>query len=225
MADQLYMEDLMGRIRSLVRVEAKGAGSSTRAADQVLARLRERVGATVPEVSETDGAEAMHGSRELTGLWVEVESCVSASAMVGEINPRHPGWLNDQVQSGKRLMRRSLSWYTRPLRLFHGAVVRAMQQMAAALEKQQEMLSRSALQKELLETNHRLNEVEWGTCQLYEIGKSAMEKSLAQAQATSVELQDLREELKGLRAELIATRRQLEETLSESRSPKGFTSN
>lgn len=225
MADQLFMEDLMGRIRSLVRTEAKEPTTATSAAHQILVRLRQQVPATVPEVAAAYEFGATNGTLELAGLWVELETCISASAMVGEINPRHPGFLNDRIQSVKRLMRRSLGWYTRPLRLFHGAVIRALQQFAAALESQQEMLNHGALQTDLLETDRRLSDVEQGTCQLYELTTAAMEKNTAQSQATSDEIKVLREELRGLREELVATRQQLEETLSENRSPKGSYSN
>lgn len=225
MDDQFFMDDLMGRIRSLVRTEAKGTTTAASAVDQIVIRLRERLPVTDPEVAGVYKVGAVGEILELTDLRVALESCVNVSAMVGEINPRHPGFLNDRIQSVKRLMRRSLGWYTRPLRLFHRAVIHTLQQFAAALENQQEILNHRALQKSLLETNQRLSDVEQGTCQLYELTTSAMETNLAQAQATSVEVKVLREELQELRAELVATRRQIEEALSEGRSPNGPYSN
>lgn len=220
MADQLFMEDLMARIRSQVRTEAKVSTTAASTADQILVRLHQQVSATVPTVAAVSELGATQESVELNGLVVELETCVTTSAMVGEINPRHPGFLNDRIQSVKKLMRRSMGWYTRPLRLFHGAVIRALQQFAAALEKQQNMLNHRALQKDLLETNQRLNDVEQGTCQLYELTTSAIEKSLARTQTTNAEVEVLREEMRGLREELVATRQQLEKSLRERQSPK-----
>ena len=210
MADQLFMDDLMGRIRSLIRTDAKRSTTAASAADQILVRLREHLPATFIEVA---------AASEVAAIPKVLESCLNASAMVGEINPRHPGFLNDQIQSVKRLMRKSLGWYTRPLRLFHATLIRALQQFATALEKQQEMLSQRALQRDLLETNQRLNDVEQGTCKLYEL-TTTMERNLAETQATSVEVTVLREELRGLREEIVATRRQIDEALTERLSPK-----
>lgn len=211
MADQRFMDDLMGRTRSLIRTDAKRSTTAASAADQILVRLREQLPATFIEVA---------AASEVGAIPKVLESCVNASAMVGEINPRHPGFLNDQIQSVKRLMRKSLGWYTRPLRLFHAALIRALQQFATALEKQQEMLSQRALQRDLLETNQRLNDVEQGTCQLYELTTSAIEKSLARTQTRNAEVEVLREEMRGLREELVATRQQLEKSLRERQSPK-----
>src|SRR3974390_61794 len=136
MTDQLFMEDLIARIRSLVRTDAKERPATASALDQVLARLRQQLPATTPHLAPVYRVVAAVPTHDLHGMRVEMEACVSAAERVGELTPRHPGFWNDRIQSVKKLMRRSLGWYTRPLRLFHGAVIRALQQMAAALEKQ-----------------------------------------------------------------------------------------
>jgi len=39
----------------------------------------------------------------------------SATGRIGELNPRRPGALNSLAQRAKRLVQRSLLWYTRPI--------------------------------------------------------------------------------------------------------------
>jgi len=51
----------------------------------------------------------------------------NASKAVGQLNPRNPGLLNRIIQALKKMMQRSLSWYTRPLQDFHGSVARAIE--------------------------------------------------------------------------------------------------
>ena len=53
---------------------------------------------------------------------------------VGIVNPRTPGWRNDILQLGKKLLARSLTWYTRPLRAFNYAVSRSLEEIVDALD-------------------------------------------------------------------------------------------
>jgi hypothetical protein len=53
---------------------------------------------------------------------------------VGVINPRPPGWHNDLLQFGKRLLARALGWYTRPLRQFNTSVSRSIQEIVWTLD-------------------------------------------------------------------------------------------
>ncbi|MGA2739975.1 MAG: hypothetical protein ABSG65_21375 [Bryobacteraceae bacterium] len=53
---------------------------------------------------------------------------------VGTVNPRPPGWRNDLIQLVKKLIARSLAWYTRPLLAFNASVSRSLEEMAAALD-------------------------------------------------------------------------------------------
>lgn len=46
---------------------------------------------------------------------------------VGTVNARPPGWYNFAIQALKRLLARSLNWYTRPLHDFHAAVTCSIQ--------------------------------------------------------------------------------------------------
>jgi hypothetical protein len=222
MAEQLFVEDLMQRIRSLVRAEANGFTPGESATEGILLRLRQRIPVAMEEAVAVRQPAVAHEMPELSAINAELEACVSASAMVGEINPRHPSVANDRIQSVKRLMRRSLGWYTRPLRLFHGAVIRALQNLTAAVEKQQRSLEERVRREELLETNRRVDDVEVGTCQLHELAKSAIDTSIAGVQSVKDELAELREDVCKLRTELTATRQQLKEARAEFLAAKGM---
>jgi 2-polyprenyl-3-methyl-5-hydroxy-6-metoxy-1,4-benzoquinol methylase len=57
----------------------------------------------------------------------------NASNAVGRLNPRNPGLLNRVIQALKKLMQRSLSWYTRPLQDFHSSVAQAIEEHGRAI--------------------------------------------------------------------------------------------
>jgi hypothetical protein len=54
---------------------------------------------------------------------------------VGTVNPRPPGWQNRLIQSAKKLVARSLSWYTRPLQDVNAAVSSSLEAITSSLEK------------------------------------------------------------------------------------------
>ena len=54
---------------------------------------------------------------------------------VGKVNPRPPGWQNDLIQLGKRLLARLFNWYTRPLQEYNAAVSRAIEEIVCALDR------------------------------------------------------------------------------------------
>jgi hypothetical protein len=222
MANQLFIEDLMERIRSLVRTEAQGATPTT--SSRVLSRN---------EISATDlvnfrlhqhqpaarsGAQRLRSFQDLTESRAELQSCLAALERIGEVNPRPPGFMNDRIQSAKRFLRRTLIWYMRPLRMFYRAVIRTLEQLLAALEKQQEMLGDCALQTDLLAAEGRLDDMEQGTCQIYELTQFAIETGKAQFQVTRDELEALRQDLHVLRAEVASSRQQLNEVTARYRS-------
>lgn len=62
---------------------------------------------------------------------------------VGVVNPRLPGRRNDLIQLFKRLLARSLTWYTRPLHEFNHSVATSLKEMADALVVLQTRLQQS----------------------------------------------------------------------------------
>jgi SAM-dependent methyltransferase len=72
--------------------------------------------------------------RNLGRLRAEVMAASLSHNAVGAINPRRGGPVNASIQFVKRAMRRSLTWYTRPLHQFHGAVARSLQEILEFLD-------------------------------------------------------------------------------------------
>jgi 2-polyprenyl-3-methyl-5-hydroxy-6-metoxy-1,4-benzoquinol methylase len=110
---------------------------------EVIARIRERVRArrtgepeqAMPHVDASPflapSAAARYDWRE---LHANLAACNALHNAVGTINPRRPGLHNDIIQFAKKVMRRSLAWYTRPLHEFHGAVTRTLNETTIALQ-------------------------------------------------------------------------------------------
>lgn len=88
-------------------------------------------------------------SEDFSPLRREIETALEGTRQVGQLNPRNPGLHNSVIQFVKKIMRRSLSWYTRPLHLFQGGAIRALQQILILLEGQQESLK--SVSKELVD--------------------------------------------------------------------------
>ncbi|MGA2905963.1 MAG: methyltransferase domain-containing protein [Candidatus Korobacteraceae bacterium] len=64
----------------------------------------------------------------------------NSSNAVGQLNPRNHGLLNRLVQAFKKVVQRSLSWYTRSLQLFHGSVAHAIEEHGYAINSIQNQL-------------------------------------------------------------------------------------
>jgi len=80
--------------------------------------------ATLPaEVSNVDVSNIGRLSAE---VWTSRDA-------VGQLNPRNSGLLNRLVQVAKKMLQRSLSWYTRPLQVFHFNVARSLEEQGVAI--------------------------------------------------------------------------------------------
>ncbi|MGA2213264.1 MAG: hypothetical protein ABSH31_08325 [Bryobacteraceae bacterium] len=64
----------------------------------------------------------------------EAASLEGLKNAVGAINPRLPGWHNDLIQLAKKLVARSLHWYTRPLQEFSTSVTRSIDEIVSTLD-------------------------------------------------------------------------------------------
>jgi hypothetical protein len=53
---------------------------------------------------------------------------------IADVNPRPPGWHNDLLQVPKKLLARSLGWYTRSLQRFNSAVSRSLHELFHTVE-------------------------------------------------------------------------------------------
>lgn len=107
--------------------------------DDILDRIRKRIlerkkigdGPTQQSTAFFDKATS---SYDLTLLLQEVQQCSLLCGAVGTINPRPPGAINAAIQLFKKITRRLLTWYTRPLHQFQGSVTRALQESTNALQ-------------------------------------------------------------------------------------------
>lgn len=119
--------------------------------EEVLQRIRARVAERNGGVTAT-GSNAPTNSRpasafpdnslrtvilepcDLSGLHAEIDVALEGTRRVGQLNPRNPGLVNSCIQFVKKVMRRSLTWYTRPIHYFQGGAIRSLQQTEKILQ-------------------------------------------------------------------------------------------
>ena len=136
------------------------AGTADKNLEQIMARIREQVRMRKPVVGTAVSpspapfpvapSEAL-ALFPLADLQYEVRECQPLTQSVGILNPRPPGLPNQLAQFAKKAMRRSLTWYTRPLHLFHGLVTRAVNQTMLALDSIQHNITELQLQWQRLD--------------------------------------------------------------------------
>ncbi|MGO9302764.1 MAG: hypothetical protein ACLP3R_03550, partial [Candidatus Korobacteraceae bacterium] len=111
---------------------------------RIRAKLKDpHLGTAVP-ARLSDTAELLEhirlqlGSQDFSHIRMQMDAALKAATkahnQVGELNPRLPGLHNNAVQFMKKAMRRSLTWYTRPLQAFQEAILRALRDIAKALQ-------------------------------------------------------------------------------------------
>jgi 2-polyprenyl-3-methyl-5-hydroxy-6-metoxy-1,4-benzoquinol methylase len=106
---------------------------------EILDKVRERVQSRsakreAPRYATPPTKIAQAGIFDMGALRRELHSCNMLHNAVGTINPRRPGIHNQAIQFVKKAMRRSLTWYTRPLHQFHGAVTRTLNETTKAIQ-------------------------------------------------------------------------------------------
>lgn len=106
---------------------------------EILRRMHERVRAQ--KVNDQDRTNAWSlayadgdADFDFAMLHRQLDLVHELHAAVGTINERRPGVGNSIIQFVKKLLRRLLTWYTRPLHEFHAAVTIALQQQLRVLE-------------------------------------------------------------------------------------------
>src|SRR5690242_17863848 len=110
--------------------------------NEVIAAIRERVRArhaaelepSTPRPAAANFTPAT-SAYDLQELHANLAACNALHAAVGTLNPRSPGLHNQALQLVKKVMRRSLTWYTRPLHEFQGAATRTLNETTIALEE------------------------------------------------------------------------------------------
>lgn len=104
---------------------------------EVLSTLRAHVASYQSRSSNESGTKASIDPRVVEELSAEVWNSSNA---VGKLNPRSPGLLNELIQSLKKVLQRSLGWYTRPLQVFHRNVAQAIDLHGQAINSIQRQL-------------------------------------------------------------------------------------
>jgi SAM-dependent methyltransferase len=100
---------------------------------------------------------------ELDELRRQSRAAEVALGNVGRINPRRPGLHNDAIQMVKRLIGRSLNWYTRPLRECLAGVVASLNETDKILEALNAAVfaSLNETRKRLDALNERVHDLEF----------------------------------------------------------------
>jgi O-antigen chain-terminating methyltransferase len=196
MSQSQNIEEIMQRIRAQVRKpEPSGGGKAavphpTQSLAEILQRIRVNAPGTrafnPAESSRETMPESMPPIRlqlhELSPLRGETATALEGNRSTGQLNPRHPGLINNALQVYKKVMRRSLTWYTRPIHVFQAAVIRALQQIIAILEN-----FREALQSLAEHSNRQSETVEQTVGQL----SARIESQAAELESQNYALQQL----------------------------------
>jgi SAM-dependent methyltransferase len=147
---------------------------------EVIARIRERVrsrhSGQSPQQPNLSLAAAPRRpatpTHDLHELHANLAACNALHNAVGELNPRRPGLHNQAIQFVKKVMRRSLTWYTRPLHEFHGAVTRTLNETTRALEQQ-----RADLADDVSDLRDQVEDVKHGVLRSVDTGSGAKARS------------------------------------------------
>jgi hypothetical protein len=104
---------------------------------EVFDRIRQRIRShsRVEYQSSESSAQSWQSQLVPDCLRQDLALCDKLRHAVGTLNPRNRGLHNRVIQLVKSLMRRSLTWYTRPLHEFHDALVRTLYGMGRSLQE------------------------------------------------------------------------------------------
>ena len=119
--------------------------SSNLTVDEIMEQIRERVRSRRlqspdshhPSSPEGQTATASLSQYELDDLRASVAATDVLWSQLGTVNPRPPSWRNNIIQLAKHLIRRSLTWYTRPLLEFNKSVAHSLNETEQAIANAQ----------------------------------------------------------------------------------------
>ena len=160
MSEPQSIEEVMKRIRAQLGANAPAKPPSAERAtagessEKILERIKQRLQRPAPAGTLAAGAASGAASPDqplfklsLHDLWQlgkEIDTAREGSRLTGQLNPRNPGPINELIQFVKKVMKRSLTWYTRPLHLFQVSVIRALDQLRAIVDNHNESLRKMA---------------------------------------------------------------------------------
>lgn len=201
----------------LDRIRARGGAQNS---------VMDRAGASGPVVTSNDSGSSSRRFtiqlHDIDQLQRETQTALEGSRQTGQLNPRNPGPVNGLIQFVKKVMRRSLTWYTRPLHLFEGAVIRALQQIGAILDNHRDILQRTAEQvnahAEMIEGNRTRIASQEARLQQSESRLQAYEEKLQSTFAPQVaRIADLQNEVGTLRGEIAALKGEVRQAQQSTR--------
>jgi hypothetical protein len=114
---------------------------STSSVANVLEGIRRRLQARVSRSSSVFDSGFSSGEEEpVSNLRLLLAGAQAAHSRVGQVNPRPPGFGNGLIQFMKRLLRRTLAWYSRPIVEHQALTLEFLGQVTQILEQQQSQL-------------------------------------------------------------------------------------
>ena len=84
----------------------------------------------------------------------ELNAALAAHRQVGQLSAREPGVGNSALHAVKKVIRRSLAWYTVSLQLFQGAILRSLRGILAILEGHESNLAAMTTELNELREKH-----------------------------------------------------------------------
>lgn len=128
---------------------------------EVLKKIRERLASQVRAEVTTGAAAAVTaapGTPDTVGVLRQLLAATqSATSQIGALNPRRPGLVNSFIQWLKRVMRRLLTWYTRPITQVHSLNAQFLDEATSLLERHETQVQ--ALEQQLREQAGELAEL------------------------------------------------------------------
>lgn len=149
---------LLKRIRTKLQNGPRGAGAAWESIDstELLEGIRRKINHIQSSQEQVPARPTV--PRDFSQLMLQMDAALQSASrahtQVGTLNPRPPGLHNRGIQLVKSGMRRSLSWYTRPIQAFQAAILRLLPDIFADLEhKEADLREHAAAIKELRTQN------------------------------------------------------------------------
>jgi len=124
-------------------MNADNKSEEIKSVGEVLERIRARLAEQVKSgFAGGSGSSHRNGSEPVSvpRLRVLLDEIRSLHSQVGAVNPRPAGPINDAIQLFKRVLRRILGWYTRPIVRYQATTLQFLGEVTEILERDQSRL-------------------------------------------------------------------------------------
>jgi O-antigen chain-terminating methyltransferase len=189
MSETPTVEQVMERIRAQVR-QQEGSGTSPRAAANV------QKGPRHSDTPVPSPPAALSSREDISRLHAEVCAALDGHLQTGQLNARRPGLHNDVLQFIKKVIRRSLTWYTRPLHRFQASVIRALEHVTNVLQNQDKaLLNQSSVLRQMAEQVQTQSDALRKTSEQVQNQSDSLRKTSEQVQTQSDALRSTSEQV------------------------------